>query len=134
MLGTMLGVNRVILLGEISERPELRYTLEGSAVACFPITVCRAWSAPGSRAQKENETFNVVAWREMAERCEDELEPGTYVYLEGRLRNHCWRDALGRQMMRTEIIAERVFVLEPESIEDDNHADSHYDYEYQWRD
>ena len=129
MLETMLGVNKVILLGEVSEQPELRYTPEGAAVACFPITVCRALSGPGNKAQKENETFNVVAWRELAERCEDELEPGMYVYLEGRLRNHFWRDALGRQMIRTEIIAERVLVLEPEDVE----ADNRYDYEYQWR-
>jgi len=125
----MLGVNKVTLLGEVGQRPELRYTPEGSAVACFPITICRVWPAPGGRTQKEYEAFNVVAWRELAERCEDELESGVYVYLEGRLRNHFWRDASGRQMMRTEVIAERLLVVEAEETE----ADNHYDHEYHWR-
>jgi single-strand DNA-binding protein len=124
-----------MLIGEVSERPELRFTPEGTAVACFSIAVTRVWSGPGGRAQREAEHFSVVAWRELAERCEEDLEPGDCIYLEGRLRNHTWRDMLGRQMSRTDVVAERVAVLQDEDgSEPEGRPDGRYDYELQWRD
>lgn len=127
----MLGLNRVTLMGEVVEKPELRYTPEGTAVAVFTIAVSRTCVPLNSRAHKEVDWFNVVAWRELAEVCADDLDVGTYIYLEGRLRNHVWRDALGRQMSRTEIIAERAAVLGQDASPG---ADGRYDYEYHWRD
>lgn len=124
----MLGLNRVLLVGEVGERPEVRYTPEGSAVACFTIVVGRSWAGPGGRTQREAESFGVVAWRELGERCAEDLEPGMVIHVEGRLRNHTWRDVLGRQIVRTEVIAERVVVLETEDSPD---PESRYDYEYQ---
>lgn len=124
----MLGLNRVQLVGEVGEKPEVRYTPEGSAVACFSVVVTRSWAGPGGRTQREAESYGVVAWRELAERCGEDLEPGMGVYVEGRLRNHSWRDVLGRQLTRTEVIAERVIVLEPEEA---GEPESRYDYEFQ---
>ena len=126
----MLGLNRVTLMGEVTEKPELRYTPEGTAVVAFAVAVSRACVAPHARAHKEVEWFNVVAWRELAEQCAEEFEAGTLIYLEGRLRNHVWRDALGRQVVRTEIIAERSTVLGQDPPEFDSRDDS----ECHWRD
>ena len=126
----MLGLNRVMLIGEVGERPEVRRTPEGSAVASFNLVVGRTMVASGGRAQREAECLSVVAWRELAERCGESLEAGTCVYVEGRLRNHSWRDMLGQQLSRTEVIAERVLLLEPDDVAE---PESRYDYEYQWR-
>jgi len=126
----MLGLNKVIIIGQVSERAELRYTPEGVAVVCFTVTICRPFAAPGGRALKEMDSFPVVAWRELAERCEDELQPGSDVHVEGRLRNHTWRDALGRQMSRAEIIAERIVMLDTDEPAE---TQGRYDYDYQWR-
>jgi len=124
----MLGLNRVLLAGEVGDKPEVRYTPEGAAVACFSVVVSRSWAGPGGRTQRESESYGVVAWRELAERCGEDLEPGMSVYVEGRLRNHTWRDVLGRQLVRTEIVAERVIVMESE---DASEPENRYDYEYQ---
>lgn len=127
----MIGVNKVMLVGELCERPELRYTPEGTAVACFSIAVTRACAGPGMRTQRDTDCFGVVAWRDLAEYCHQELEPGMCVCLEGRLKNHTWRDVLGRQTTRTEVIAERITVMDDADWAD---ADSRYDYEVHWRD
>jgi single-strand DNA-binding protein len=126
----MLGLNKVMLIGEVAEKAELRYTPEGTAVACFAVSVSQPLAAANGRLQRDSECFSVVAWRELAERCEEELERGTPVYVEGRMRNHVWRDVMGRQMLRTEIIAEKVLVL---TSEDAGEAERYQDYELQWR-
>lgn len=127
----MLGLNKVMLIGEVVEKPELRYTPEGTAVAVYSIAVSRPCLSPNSRAHKDTDWFSVVAWRELAELCADDLDLGTYIYLEGRLRNHTWRDAVGRQMTRTEIIAEKVAVL---GQDQSSEPEGRYEYEYHWRD
>lgn len=126
----MLGLNRITLIGEVTEKPELRYTPEGTAVAAFAVAVSRASVPPHSRAHKEMDWFNVVVWRELAEQCAAEFEAGTLVYLEGRLQNHVWRDAMGRQVVRTEIIAERSTVLGQDLTD----SESRDDYDCHWRD
>lgn len=127
----MLGLNRVTLMGEVAEKPELRYTPEGAAVAVFTMAVPRTCISSNSRPHKELDWFSVVAWRELAEFCADDLDLGTCVYLEGHLRNHTWRDAIGRQLTRTEVIAERVAVLGQDMFSD---SEGRYEYEYHWRD
>lgn len=126
----MLGLNRVTLMGEVAEKPELRYTPEGTAVAVFTVAVSRACVPAHARAHREMDWFNVVAWRELAEQCAEEFDEGTLIYLEGRLRNHVWRDAVGRQVVRTEIIAERSTVLGQDMPE----SESRDDYDCHWRD
>jgi len=127
----VLGLNKVMLMGEVGEKAELRYTPDGTAVACFTIGVSHATATSSGKLQRGTDWFSVVTWRELAERCEEELEPGVAVYVEGRLRNHIWRDALGRQMVRTEVIAEKLVVL---TADDGAYAEKYTDYEYQWRD
>ena len=126
----MLGLNRVTLMGEVAEKPELRYTPEGTAVAVFTVAVTRACVTAQARAHREADWFNVVAWRELAEHCADEFDVGTFIYLEGRLRNHIWRDAMGRQVVRTEIIAETSTVLG----QDLPAVEGRDDYDCHWRD
>ncbi len=126
-----MGLNRVTLMGEVAEKPELRYTPEGTAVTVFSVAVGRTCATPNSRPHKELDWFNVVAWRELAQLCDNELDAGTPIYLEGHLKNHIWRDAIGRQMVRTEIIVERVAVL---GSDGSSEPESRYDYDYtQWR-
>ena len=126
----MLGLNRVTLMGEVAEKPELRYTPGGTAVAVFALAVPHTCAVPHSRAHRETDWFNVVAWRELAEHCAEEFDVGTCIYLEGRLRNHVWRDAMGRQVVRTEIIVESSAVMGHEMAEPENRDD----YDYHWRD
>jgi len=123
----MLALNKVILAGEISEKPELRYTPEGTAVACFSIAVVNVSGAQNGRIHRTIERFGVVAWRQLAELCEQELDEGTAVYVEGHLTNHMWRDPVGRQMARTEVVAEKIQVIQS-SYERNRELESRWRY------
>jgi single-strand DNA-binding protein len=126
----VIGLNKVILLGQVADKPEVRYTPDGAAVACFGLAVTRLAAVSGQRPQRDTQCFSVVAWRELAELCAQDLHPGLWVYVEGRLHNHTWRDALGRPMVRTEVIAERMVVLEREGL---GGHEAHYEFDSMWR-
>ncbi len=104
------NVNKVILIGNLTRDPELRYTPQGSAVANFTIATNRSWTVDG--VQKEAVDFhNVVAWNKLAELCGQLLTKGTKVYVEGRLQTRNWMDESSVKHYKTEVNIDEMIVL-----------------------
>lgn len=104
----MADLNKVMIIGNLGQDPEIRYTANGSAVATFSVAANRNFRRPDGEWEKETEWFNVVAWNQLAERVSQNLQRGARVYVEGRLHTRSWDGQDGRRHYRTEVIASTV--------------------------
>ena len=108
------GLNKVLLIGQVDDEPELRHTPNGRPVASFTVAVPRAWTSIDGIQHEETEWFNVVAWGGLAELCDRRLIKGQQLYVEGRLQTRRWQDDAGRSVFRTEVVAQELVVLSAE--------------------
>src|SRR6476469_3417380 len=93
----MPSFNKVILMGNLTRDPELRYTPKGTAVAQIGLAVNRQWKSE-SGEQKEEVTFiNVDAWGRQAEVIAQYLKKGAPLFMEGRLKLDTWEDKNTKQ-------------------------------------
>lgn len=98
-------LNRVLLIGNLVEEPELRYTPNGTAVGKIRIAVTRTFN------RDESDFFNVVTWRKTAENCANYLKKGGQVCVEGRLQTRSYEAQDGSKRWVTEVIADNVHFL-----------------------
>lgn len=118
------NVNKVILIGNLTKDPEVRYTPQGSAVANFTIATNRSWSVDG--VQKEAVDFhNVVAWNKLAELCGQLLTKGTMVYVEGRLQTRNWEGNDGDRKYKTEVNIDEMIILKSKKDGDTDDGEEH---------
>ncbi len=109
----MVGLNKVILIGSLGRDPEVRYSANGTPMACFSLGVERTWvSGENGERHEVIDWFNVVTWRRLAEICAQCLSKGSRVYVEGRLETRCWEDAQGQKRYRIEVVASDMIVLD----------------------
>jgi single-strand DNA-binding protein len=108
----MASLNKVQLIGNLGRDPEMRYTANGTAQTQFSVAVSRNFRGPDGEWKEETEWFNVVAWRDLAERMSQQVTKGKQIYVEGRLQTRSWDNDQGVKQYRTEVIAERIMVLE----------------------
>jgi len=107
------SLNKVILIGNLTRDPELRYTPSGTPVCSFGIATNRSWVPSGSEErQEETEFHSVVAWSKLAELCAQLLSKGRKIYIEGRLQTRSWETPEGDKRMKTEIVAEDMIILD----------------------
>jgi len=107
------GLNKVMVIGNMGRDPELRYTPSGKPVTSFSLASSRSWIAPDGERREETEWFNVVAWGNLAEICNQKLSKSQQVYVEGRLQTRSWQDERGQRHFRTEVIANEMIILGP---------------------
>lgn len=108
----MASFNRVILLGNLTKDPELRYLPSGAAIANLRIATNRAYTDRQSGERKEETCFvDVIAWNKQAELCGEYLSKGSPVFIEGRLQYKAWENELGQKRSRHEVVAERIEFL-----------------------
>jgi single-strand DNA-binding protein len=100
-----------MLIGNAGKDAELRYLANGTAQAQFSLAVNRRYRGPDGEWKEETEWFNIVAWRELAERLSQNVTKGKQVYVEGRLQTRTWDDDQGTKHYRTEVIANSVLLL-----------------------
>ena len=105
-------VNKAILIGRLGADPELRYTSSGVAVVNFSIATDHGWKDDSGEWQDRTEWHNIVAWRDLAERCAEYLKKGQRVYIEGRLQTRSWEGQDGVKRYKTEIVARMMEMLE----------------------
>jgi single-strand DNA-binding protein len=105
------GLNKVMLIGWVDGEPEVRHTPTGRSVASFSLTTSRTWTSAEGERHEETEWFNIVAWGNLAEICENRLGHEYQVYVEGRLQTRSWEDPQGRKHFRTEVVAHELIVL-----------------------
>jgi single-strand DNA-binding protein len=107
----MVGLNRVMLIGNLGTEPEMRYAPSGSPVTSFRLAVNSRFATGEGERSEETEWFNVVTWNRTAENCNQMLSKGQSAYVEGRLRTRSWEGQDGQRRYRTEVIADRVVFL-----------------------
>lgn len=106
------GINKVILVGNLGQDPETRYTPSGTAVANVSIATTSSWKDRQSGEQQERtEWHRVVFFSRLAEIVGEYLRKGSQVYVEGYLQTRKWQDQSGQDRWSTEIIANEMQML-----------------------
>jgi single-strand DNA-binding protein len=106
------SLNKVILIGNLTRDPELRYTPAGTAVCTFGLATNRGWTTQTGETREETEFHRIVSWNKLAELCSQLLVKGRKVYVEGRLATHTWVGQDGAQRSSTEIVIEDMIILD----------------------
>ncbi len=106
----MASLNRVILIGNLTRDPELRYTPDGTPVASFTIAVNRPFTT--RQGEREADFISVVVWRKRAETCSEYLAKGSQVAVDGRLQIRNYEDKDGIKRRVAEVVAWRVEFLQ----------------------
>ncbi len=105
----MASVNRVIILGNLGQDPEVRYTASGTAVCTLSVATTDTRTDRDGQRQESTEWHRVVVWNKQAENCAKYLSKGRSVYVEGRLQTRSWDDKnSGQKRYTTEIVAQTV--------------------------
>ena len=107
----MVSVNSVILAGNLTRDPEVRYTPSGSAVANFGLAINRTYRTRDGEKKEEVNFFDVETWGRQAETCGEYLKKGSPVLVEGRLKQDTWENRDGQKRSKVRIRAMRVQFL-----------------------
>lgn len=107
-----MDLNKVMLIGRVTQDPEVRTTPSGASVANFSIATNLTWVDKQGQKQDKAEFHNIVAWRKLGEICGQYLRKGSKIYLEGRLETRSWEDQSGVRKYRTEVIADNMIMLD----------------------
>ena len=106
------GVNKVILVGNLGQKPEIRYTQTNTAVATLSIATSESWKDKDSGEQREKtEWHRVVFFGKLAEIAEQYLDKGSQLYVEGKLQTRKWQDKDGNDKYTTEILGNEMNML-----------------------
>jgi len=99
------GVNKVILVGNLGQNPEIRYMPNGGAVANITLATSESWRDKTTGEQKEiTEWHRVILFGKLAEVAGEYLRKGSQIYIEGKLRTRKWQDQSGQDKYTTEVI------------------------------
>lgn len=106
------GLNKVLLIGNLTRDPELKYTPSGSAVCTFSIATNRQWKDESGGNKEEVEFHRIVAWSKLAEICGQYLKKGSKVYVEGRIQSRKWQTKEGEDRTTFEIVMSEMMMLD----------------------
>src|SRR5574341_892191 len=110
------SLNKVMLIGNLTRDPELRYTPTGAAVCTIGLATNRYWTTESGEKKEETEFHRVVAWNKLAELCSQLLAKGRKIYVEGRLRTNTWQAQDGSQRSTTEVVIEDMIILDSRRV------------------
>lgn len=105
------GVNKVILVGNIGQDPEVRYMPNGNAVANLSLATSESWKDQQGQMQERTEWHRLTMYRRLAEICGEYLKKGSQIYVEGKLQTRKWQDQQGVDKYTTEIIVDQMQML-----------------------
>jgi single-strand DNA-binding protein len=109
----MASLNRVMLIGNLTRDPEVRYTPKGSAVADLAIAVNRNYTAESGEKREEVTYVDIVLWAKLAELAGQYLKKGRPVFIEGRLQMDQWEDKqTGQKRSRLRVVGENMQFLD----------------------
>ncbi|MGH1372943.1 MAG: single-stranded DNA-binding protein [Cellvibrionaceae bacterium] len=112
------GVNKVILVGNVGQDPEMKYMPSGNAVTNISIATSERWKDKQTGQQQERtEWHRVVFFNRLGEIAGEYLKKGSKVYVEGSLRTRKWQDKDGKDQYTTEIVASEMQMLDSKQIE-----------------
>ncbi len=106
------GVNKVIIVGNLGNDPEVRYANNGSAIANISVATTESWKDKNTGEQQEKtEWHRIVMFNRLGEIAGEYLKKGSQVYIEGRLQTRKWQDKSGQDKYTTEIVANEMQML-----------------------
>lgn len=109
----MASLNKVMLIGNLTRDPEVRYTPKGSPVADLAIAVNRVYTADNGEKREEVTYVDIVLWAKLAELAGQYLHKGRPVFVEGRLQMDQWEDkATGQKRSRLRVVGENIQFLD----------------------
>lgn len=106
------SLNKVMLIGNLTRDPELKYTPSGTGVCTFGIATNREWTDSSGQKQEGAEFHRVVAWGKLGEICSQLLTKGRKIYVEGRLQTRAWKSQDGADRQVTEVVIEEMILLD----------------------
>lgn len=128
----MPALNRVQLIGYLGKDPESKYTPTGRKVTDFPIAVTSRWKSRDGEARESTEWVNIEAWERLGEVCQEYLQKGSLVFVEGRLKTNRYEED-GEPRYFTRVVAQTVQFLsdsrDDESLFEDAHPAGEEDRE-----
>ena len=107
------GVNKVILVGNLGQKPDMKYTQSNTAVANLSLATSESWKDKESGDLKtKTEWHRVVYFGKLAEIAEQYLDKGSKVYVEGKLQTRKWQDQVGNDRYTTEVLGQELTMLD----------------------
>jgi len=107
------GVNKVILIGNLGQDPEIKSTAAGASIANFSVATSESWKDKNTGQQVEKtEWHRVVAFNRLAEIIGQYVKKGSKIYIEGSLRTRKWQDKEGKDHYTTEVVANEMQMLD----------------------
>ena len=120
-------MNRVMLIGRLTAKPELRYTASNVPFTRFSLAVNRTFS--NGNGERETEFLNIIVWRKQAENVCNYLNKGSLVSIEGRIQTGSYDDKDGNKRYTTDIVADSVQFLESKGQSNGSSNVTPYDYQ-----
>lgn len=105
------GVNKVILVGNLGNDPEVRYMPNGNAVANLSLATSESWKDQQGQVQQRTEWHRLTMYRRLAEIAGEYLKKGSQIYVEGKLQTRKWQDQQKQDKYTTEIIVDQMQML-----------------------
>lgn len=106
------GINKVILVGNLTRDPEIRYAASGSAIANISVATSEKWKDKQTgQDQERTEYHRVVMFNRLGEIAGEYLKKGSQVYIEGKLQTRKWQDSDGNDKYTTEIVANEMQMM-----------------------
>jgi single-strand DNA-binding protein len=105
------SLNRIVLIGNLTRDPELKYTPAGTAICTFSIATNRSWTTNDGQTKEEVQYHRVVAWQKLAELCGKLLNKGRKVFAEGRMTYRTFTGKDGIQRTIAEIVLDDFIVF-----------------------
>lgn len=106
------SINKVTLIGNVGNTPEVKFNTGGTAIAKFSIATNENYKDKAGEWQERTEWHNIIAWAKLAEIVGEYVTKGSKIYIEGRLQTSSWEDKqTGEKKYRTEIVANELVLL-----------------------
>ena len=105
------GINKVIVVGNLGQNPEVKYMPNGNAVTNISVATSESWKDQQGQIQERTEWHRIVMYRKLAEIAGQYLQKGSQVYIEGKLQTRKWQDQNGNDRYTTEIVADNMQML-----------------------
>ncbi len=106
------SLNKVLLIGNLTRDPELKYTPTGAAVCTIGLATNRSWTTEAGEKREEVEYHRLVAWGKLAELCSQLLGKGRKIYVEGRIQSRKWTGQDGQERTTVEIVMDDMMILD----------------------
>ncbi|MBI4845373.1 MAG: single-stranded DNA-binding protein [Candidatus Omnitrophica bacterium] len=107
----MATLNKVLLMGNLTRDPELRYAPNGTAVTTFTLAMSRVFNSVSGEKKEDVCYVRVVCWAKLAQICSEYLFKGRPVFVEGRLQSRSWQASDGTKRNTLEVIAQNIQFL-----------------------